>query len=138
MNIQASASWDTYTDAEKVSWICETIMGLEVVSEHEDLRRCRARNFEPRYAIYGGEVILRSPVAPSRTFNPLNNVSDAIEAEREFTETNEDMQVNYTTALTMLLQIEDWKLTPAAMLKLIQAPAKVRAEAMFIAFNQHR
>ncbi|RRJ54944.1 hypothetical protein EHV15_35835 [Paenibacillus oralis] len=132
----ASALWETYTDTEKVSWICETVMKMEVVSEHEDLRRCRTGNMGPWFAIYGGQIIFRSPEGTSRSWDPLNNASDAIEAEKIFTNSNEEVQEKYTTALTMLLQIEDWKLTPTAILKLTQAPGGIRAEAMFMAVNQ--
>lgn len=131
----ASDLWDTYTDTEKVSWLCETVMKLEVVSELEDLRRCHAGDLGPRFAIYGGQIILRSPDATARNWDPLNNANDAIEAEKHFTESNEDLQLDYTTALTTLLQIEDWKLTPAAILKLTQASGQTRAEAMFLASN---
>lgn len=136
MNNHASELWDTYTDAEKVLWICEKIMGLEVVSEHQDLRRCQVGNYGPRFAIYEGKIFLRSPDVTARLWDPLNNVADAIEAERVLTCSNEEIKTKYTAALIAVLQIKDWKITPDAVLKLTQASGKVRSEAMFLTLNQ--
>lgn len=129
--------WDTFTDTEKIVWICEMVMGLEIVSQQEDLRRCRAGTTEPRFAIYtGGQFILRGTDTLTRTWNPLSNMNDAIEAEKMFINANEERKLKYCMYLTSLLQIDDWVMTPDTILKLIQASPQIRSEALFLAVEE--
>lgn len=129
--------WDTFTETEKIAWICEKVIGLEIVSQQEDLRRRRYRDMSPRFAIYsGGQFILRGSDGLTRSWNPLSNVNDALEAERTLINSNVEMKTRYCVALTTLLQIGDLELTPNTILKLTQASGQIRSEAMFLALNQ--
>lgn len=131
---EAAELWESYTDEEKIIWICETIMKLEVVLEHQDLKRCIEGDMGPRYAIYGGKFIFRSTdIQKSRPWNPLDNVDDALEVEKKFTDTNEESQIRYTTAITTILKIEGYKLTHTSILKLTQANGRDRCAALFMA-----
>lgn len=96
------SEWDNLTNLERNAWVAKDVMGWEVISEHEDLKRKQSSDYKEGYgivALYGNHYTARTR-GRSFQWNPVAEISAAWKMEEKVMGSH---RIRYAYALAEVL-----------------------------------